>query len=150
MSSDGLPPIAVQPGSGRWLDSLGVRQKLIEEHTGGAIYFFESDFGPDAGNRLHVHQHEDEIAYVLEGACLIQLGDRNLEIGAGGIAFLPRGIPHAISNPLSRRSRYLFAAIPGGSLERCFEAIQAAADAGALDDAARRQLFHRHGVEFLE
>lgn len=150
MRFDDLQPIAVPAGAGSMLGTLGVQHKLLELQTGGAIYLFESEFGPDTGNSLHVHQHEDELAYVLEGATQIRLGDRDLQIAAGGVAFLPRGIPHAVHNPLNTPSRYLFAAIPGGSLEHCFDAVQAAADAGALDDATRRKIFLQYGVEFLE
>lgn len=150
MTFDDLQPVAVPPGEGKLLGFLSVQHKLVAAQTGGAIYLFESEFGPDTGNRLHVHQHEDEFAYVIEGASVIRLGDRELEIGSGGIAFLPRGIPHAIQNPLHTPSRYLFAAIPGESLERCFEAVQSAAEAGTLDDRLRRELFLQHGVEYLE
>ena len=150
MKSDNLQHMAVPPAAGRMLDDVGVRHKLIEEQTGGAIYVFESEFEPGDGNRLHVHHNEDELGYVLEGALAIRLGDHDLEIGAGGIAYLPKGIPHAIRNPMTTPSRYLFAAIPGGSLERCFEAVQSAAEAGAFDDTARHELYLEYGVEFLE
>jgi quercetin dioxygenase-like cupin family protein len=150
MKSENLKPIAVPAEAGRVLDLIGVRHKLIEDQTGGAVYLFESEFGPGDGNRLHVHRYEDELAYVVEGALTIRLGDQDLQVGAGGIAYLPKSIPHAIQNPLTTPSRYLFAAIPGGSLERCFEAVQSAAEAGSLDNATRRELFLKYGVEFLE
>lgn len=150
MTTTRVKPIAVAAGAGDVLDSLGVRQRLVGEQTGGAIYLFEGEFGPGAGNALHVHRYEDEIGYVLEGRLAVRLGDQNLEVETGGVAFLPKGIPHALHNPLTRPSRYLFAAIPGGSLERCFEAIQDAADAGTLDDTVRRQIFLTYGVQFLE
>ncbi len=138
------------PGAGRLLDFLGVQHRLTGAQTGGAIYLFESEFGPGDGNNLHVHRHEDELGYVLEGGLAVRLGDQSLEVSAGGIAYLPKGIPHALRNPLATPSRYLFAAIPGGSLERCFEAVQSAAEAGTLDEAAQREIFLKYGVEFLE
>ena len=150
MTAANLQPIAVPSEAGEVLELLGVRHKLTERHTGGAIYLFESQFGPDAGNALHRHQYEDELAYVLEGVALIRLGDRDLELTTGGIAFLPKGIPHAIHNPLAAPSRYLFGAIPGGSLERCFEAVQSAAVQGSLDEQRRREIFLRYGVEFVD
>ena len=150
MKSDNLQHLAVPPEVGRMLEFVGVRHKLVAEQTGGAIYLFESQFGPGDGNTLHVHHHEDELGYVLDGALAIRLGDSDLEVGAGGIAYLPKGIPHAIRNPLTMRSRYLFGAIPGGSLQRCFEAVQSAADAGGLDKTARHAIYLEYGVEFLE
>lgn len=130
--------------------TLCVRQKLTEQHTGGAIYFFDSEFGPGDGNKLHVHRYEDEIAYVLTGALAVRLGDQELEMTAEKIAFLPKNIPHALRNPLSTPSRYLFAAIPGGYIEHWFEAVEAAAESGGLDDTAYRELSLRYGLEWLE
>ena len=71
-------------------------------------------------------------------------------MSAGGVAFLPKGIPHAIRNPLTTASNYLFAAIPGGYREHWFEALEAAAEAGGLDDEAYRQLSLKYGIEWLE
>jgi quercetin dioxygenase-like cupin family protein len=78
---------------------VGVQHKLTEQQTGGAIYLFESTFAPGDGNRFHVHRYEDELGFVLEGALEIRLGDQNLEVAAGGVAYLPKNIPHALRNP---------------------------------------------------
>ncbi len=145
-----LPPVAVPPRAGRVLELLGVRHRLTEEQTGGACYFFESEFDPGQGNRLHVHRYDDEIGYVIEGALAVRVPDEELEVAQGGIAFLPKNIPHAIRNPLATRSKYLFAAIPGVALEHWFEAVQAAATNGAVDDEVYRQLALEHGIEWLE
>jgi len=149
MKTNDLKPIAVHPHEGKILDSLGVQNKLTSQHTGSAIYLFESEFGPGNGNRLHVHRYEDEVAYVLQGAMAVRLGDQNLEIHTGGVAFLPKGIPHALRNPSTTSSRYLFAAIPGGYLEYWFEAIEAAEE-GSLDDGAYQALSLKYGIEWLE
>jgi quercetin dioxygenase-like cupin family protein len=150
MKANNLQPAAVSAEEGRVLQVLGVRHKLTELHTGGAIYFFDSEFGPGAGNKLHVHRYEDEIGYVLEGALTVQLGDQELELTTGGIAYLPKNIPHALRNPLSTPSRYLFAAIHGGYIEHWFEAVEAAAESGGLNDEAYRELALCYGIEWLE
>jgi mannose-6-phosphate isomerase-like protein (cupin superfamily) len=128
----------------------GLRHKLTEQHTGGAVYVFDSVFGPGDQNRLHVHHYEDELAYVVEGALAIRLSHGGLEVTAGGIAYLPKNIPHSLRNPLATPSRYLFAAIPGGYIEHWFEAVAAAREGGALDDVAYRNLSLKYGIEWLE
>jgi quercetin dioxygenase-like cupin family protein len=143
-------PITVPPEAGRVLHVLGVRHKLTDKQTDGAIYLFDSEFGPGVGNKLHVHRYEDELGYVLEGALVVRLGDQELEVTTGGIAYLPKNIPHALRNPLTTPSRYLFAAIPGGFIEHWFEAVEAAAEAGGLDDTAYRELALKYGIEWLE
>ncbi|OGO52297.1 MAG: hypothetical protein A2V84_14280 [Chloroflexi bacterium RBG_16_70_13] len=107
-------PIVVPPGGGTTLDFLAITHKLTGPQTGGALCIFESSFEAGTGNRLHVHRREDEIAYVLEGALEVRLLDETLTLEAGGLARLPRNLAHAIRNPLTTTSRYLFLAVPAG------------------------------------
>jgi quercetin dioxygenase-like cupin family protein len=142
-------PVFVPPGSGRVLDFLAVTHRLTSEQSGGSIYIFESMFEPGTGNALHVHSREDEIAYVLEGALEVRLRDRTAILEVGGVARLPKKLPHAIRNPLETRSRYLFMAVPGG-LDRWFDAVADAKDDGSLDDALYSTLSRDFGIGWLE
>jgi mannose-6-phosphate isomerase-like protein (cupin superfamily) len=142
-------PIFVPPTSGETLDFIGVRHKVTGQQTDGAYYLFESAFGPGDGNRLHIHHREDEVGYVLEGALEIRLADRTVVVETGSVAHLPKNIPHAIRNPLKTPSRYLFMTIPAG-LDEWFDALDAARNAGTLDDAMYRKLSLEYGIEWLE
>ncbi len=148
-TSDDPRPSFLPPGSGRVLDLLGVTHRLTSEQSEGSIYIFESVLEPGAGNRLHVHSREDEIAYVLEGALEVRLRHRTAILEAGGVGRLPKNLPHAIRNPLDTPSRYLFLAVPGG-LDRWFDAVAAARRDGALDDALFRKLSEDYGIGWLE
>ena len=143
------PPVFIQPHAGTVLDFLGVTHRLTSRQTGGALYMFESGFDPGAGNRLHVHQREDEIGYVLEGALEIRLRNQTQVLGAGGVARLPKNLPHAIRNPLETPSRYLFLAVPGG-LDEWFDAVANANRDGLLDDSMFDQLSEDFGIGWLE
>ena len=149
MKSDNPQPIFVPPHSGKALEFLGVTHKLTSQQTGGAYYLFESVFDPESGNQLHVHRREDEVGYVLEGALEIRLADQTVVVEAGGVAHLPKNIPHAIRNPLKIPSRYLFMTIPAG-LDQWFDALDTAKQAGTLDDAMFRKLSLDYGIEWLE
>jgi mannose-6-phosphate isomerase-like protein (cupin superfamily) len=142
-------PIAVPAHSGMVLESLGVTHKLTRNQTGGGYYLFESTFDPESGNRLHVHSREDEVVYVLEGAIEIRLGNGKLQAGAGGVAHLPKKIPHALYNPLKTPLRILAMAVPGG-MEDFFNELTAAMKDGAIDDALHREISLKHGIEWLE
>ncbi|HEY3335031.1 MAG TPA: cupin domain-containing protein [Candidatus Limnocylindrales bacterium] len=146
---DASGPIFLPAGSGRVLQLLSVTHRLTSDQSGGSIYIFESVFGPGDGNPLHVHRREDEIAYVLEGALEVRLPDRTAVLEAGGVGRLPKNLPHAIRNPLATRSRYLFLAVPGG-LDRWFDAVAEAKDAGRLDDALFGRLSEEAGLGWLE
>ena len=149
MEFDEPQPIFVPPQEGVKLDSRAVTHKLTGEQTGGAYYLFESVFGPGAGNRLHLHRREDEVCYVLEGALEIRLADQTLVLEAGGVAHLPKNIPHAIRNPLGAASRYLFMASPAG-LDKWFDALEAAERNDKLDAEMYRKLSLDYGIEWLE
>ena len=142
-------PVVISPHAGKVLEFIGIKHKLTHQHTGGAYYLFEFEFDPESGNRLHVHQHEDEVVHVLEGAIEIRLGDQTLHAEAGGVAHLPKRIPHALYNPLKTRSRYLGIAIPGG-MENFFDELSAAQEAGILDDTSHKRISQKYGIEWLE
>lgn len=149
MTPEDPRPIFVPPHSGKVLDYLSVTHKLTSEQSGGACYIFETEFEPGAGNQLHVHSLEDEIGYVLEGALEVRLPDRTAILETGGLARLPRDLPHAIRNPLGTPSRYLFLAVPGG-LDRWFDAVADADRDGTLDDTVFRELSSEFGLGWLE
>ena len=142
-------PIVVPPAAGKVLEFLGVTHKLTHQQTGGAYYLFEFEFDPESGNRLHVHQYEDEVVHVLEGAIEIRLGNQKFKAAAGGVAHLPKQIPHALYNPLKTRSRYLGIAVPGG-MENFFDELSAEAEAGTLDDAIHKRISQKYGIEWLD
>jgi quercetin dioxygenase-like cupin family protein len=149
MNSDYLQPVVIPPDSGKVLNFLGVTHKLTRQHTGGAYYLFEFAFHPESGNGLHVHSYEDEVVYVLEGAIQIRLGNEKLQAVAGGVAHLPKRIPHALYNPLKTPSRYLAIAIPGG-MENFFDELDVALAAGTLDDTMHKEISRKYGIAWLE
>ena len=42
----------------------------------------------------HHHEHEDELFLVVKGRLLIQLRDRDLWLGEGEMAIIPKGVEH--------------------------------------------------------
>lgn len=145
----GQQPHIVPPGSGKVVDFLGITHKLTRSQTGGDYYLFEFEFGPESGNGLHVHQNEDEVVYVLDGAIEIRLDSRLLVAAAGGVAHLPKTIPHALYNPLKSTSKYIGIAIPGG-MEAFFDELDKAREGGMLDEPMHRRISRKYGIEWLE
>jgi len=73
---------------------------------------------------LHVHPHTDEAFYVADGDATFQLGDRELPVTAGGLVFVPRGMPHTVWNSGDRPVRGLILVSPGNA-EHEFVPVQA-------------------------
>jgi quercetin dioxygenase-like cupin family protein len=71
---------------------------------------------------LHVHDYEDGISYVLDGALTFQVGSDVRETPAGESVALPRLVPHRFWNAGSEPARVLDVVTPGG-LVRYYEEL---------------------------
>ncbi|MBV8954175.1 MAG: cupin domain-containing protein [Solirubrobacterales bacterium] len=124
-------------------------RSLIDGELGGESSDFVIVEWRDAGEGewewiapLHVHHHDDEAWYVLEGALRFRVGEDTFETGAGGAVLVPKGTPHAYGNANKRRpARYLLVMTP-----RIRALVQALHAPGAGDYAA---IFRAHASELL-
>ena len=101
-------------GEQRWFCGGGLHTwKATAEETGGAFLIFEDDLDAGKVTPLHRHPDADETFYMLEGEILLHVGGaENRPLLAGGIAVIPRGIPHAFM-VTSGRARMLCLQTPG-------------------------------------
>lgn len=67
----------------------------------------------EPGPPPHVHPHTDEAFYVADGEATFQLGDRELQLGAGSLVFVPRGTAHTVWNSGNIAVRGLIVISPG-------------------------------------
>jgi mannose-6-phosphate isomerase-like protein (cupin superfamily) len=69
------------------------------EETGGAYRVIAGNLvAGEAAPPFHVHPHTDEAFYVAAGNAGFLLGDREINVTAGGLVFVPRGMPHTAWN----------------------------------------------------
>lgn len=94
--------------------------------TGGQLSLAECVLRPGVEPPPHVHAHEDEGFYVLEGELDVQVGERLLPAPAGTFVWAPRGVPHTFAVQ-SDVVRALILTTPGGFLESMFEPFAAPA-----------------------
>lgn len=69
------------------------------------------------GPPLHVHEHQEEIFFVVAGEFLIQLGEEVFLAKAGDAAFVPRGVAHTFANPYEDNPGSLMSVHFPGSIE---------------------------------
>jgi mannose-6-phosphate isomerase-like protein (cupin superfamily) len=55
-------------------------------------------FEPGQEHALHAHHGQDKVYYVLDGAGLFLLEDRELPMRAGDLLAAPDGVPHGVRN----------------------------------------------------
>lgn len=116
MDEHGLRPIHRPAASGDAIWAMGslFEMKLSASETGGAIGLAEVTQPAGIRTPLHVHHHEAEVFYVLDGRLRYEAGGRLHELGAGSTMYLPSGIPHRFA--IDEDARILVFAAPGGLL----------------------------------
>ena len=98
------------------LGGLGVRFMI----SGEGFSLVEHPIAPRTlAAPMHLHQHEDEYSYVLEGEVGVQIGDEVRYATAGDLVVKPRGVPHAFWNRTDEPARLLEIISPRG-FERYF------------------------------
>jgi quercetin dioxygenase-like cupin family protein len=90
------------------------------EESGGAYFAMEAVVPPGGGPPLHVHQHENETFYVLEGSCTFCLDGRMLVAGPGDFVNIPIGTRHYFRNESAQPVRLVLTFTPSG-IEKFFE-----------------------------
>jgi mannose-6-phosphate isomerase-like protein (cupin superfamily) len=138
------PTTVVKPGEGRsvWLGGMGVVFKVSGTATGGAFAVVEHPIEPGRLVLPHVHQHEDEYSYVLEGTIGARVGDHEVVAGPGSYVIKPRGLMHTFWNAGPDVARIIEVISPAG-FEHYF------AELAAIGDPARRpDLAAKYGVTY--
>jgi mannose-6-phosphate isomerase-like protein (cupin superfamily) len=72
---------------------------------------------------VHVHHHDDEAWYVVEGELALQLGDDEVRTPAGGAALAPHGVAHTFWNPRAEPASYVI--VLTQSIQALIDAIHA-------------------------
>jgi quercetin dioxygenase-like cupin family protein len=99
---------------------FGVELLVRSEDTGGRFSLVAHPIAARAlAGPMHVHEHEDEYSYVLEGEVGFQVGDDVFTAGPGQLVAKPRGIWHGFWNAGDEPARVLELISPGG-FERYF------------------------------
>jgi quercetin dioxygenase-like cupin family protein len=142
--------VYVAPGSGSLVDlgGLGVHFKVPGELTGGRFAIVEHPIQPGVLVDPHIHDNEDELSYVLEGAIWARVGDREVEAAAGSYVWKPRGVLHAFWNPGPAPARILEVISPAG-FEHLFEEVASLMEnPSATTEEEAYELCRQYGLTF--
>ncbi|MFN8631647.1 MAG: quercetin 2,3-dioxygenase [Chloroflexota bacterium] len=108
-------PILLRAGDGQSVWSLGGRftVKLDSAEVGGRFSIVEALASRAAEPPLHVHHHEDEAWYVLDGHMTFFVGGQAYAADTGTFVLAPQGLPHTFTVDVEP-TRVLVIASPGG------------------------------------
>lgn len=141
-------PIVTGPDQGKTVGVLGGRSifKATSADTNGAYAILVQEIPPGAGPPLHVHRHETEVFFILEGQFELRVGETKMSAPPGTTAVCPRDIPHTFRNVGSQTGKILLTVIPGRFADYFLEVD------GVRDHNKEtiRQLTAKYDVEILE
>lgn len=125
---------ATGEGERRWFCGGGTHiWKVTEADSDGSVACFEDEMTAGKMTPWHCHPDSDEVSYLLDGECLVNIDGQKKRVGAGGMWFVPRGTSHAFT-VLSPTARVLAVLIPGTAARFYWEASEPAGEEdGAVD-----------------
>jgi mannose-6-phosphate isomerase-like protein (cupin superfamily) len=147
---------AVSAGTSYWGPGDLYTFLVTGEESGGAYFSMLAVVPPNGGPPLHIHRHEDETFYVLEGAPTFWLGDEQIVAGPGDFVNVPKGVRHCFRNLSAEPVRMILTFTPSG-IEKFFEeTLERASDLSQpcpdnLDEVGARYAAAapRYGLEFF-
>jgi mannose-6-phosphate isomerase-like protein (cupin superfamily) len=144
MGRDQVGAVVHLPGEGRTIDLGGFRMtvKADETDTRGSFSLLEASEPAGFGPPMHTHEDAGEAFYVLEGAYLIFIEDREFVCPAGSFVYIPAGVTHGfrVGQVQSRKLNIYTPAAMVGYFDELARAAQAGTplDAQELTETASR------------
>ena len=123
-------------GDAIWFNSDLFTFKATSDETNQAFTLFEELSQQGKATPLHLHPAADETFCVIEGEVTVHADGTEYQVGAGGVASVPRGVPHAVM-VTSTTARILTLVTPGyKELELFFREVGEPATAHVLSPSA--------------
>jgi quercetin dioxygenase-like cupin family protein len=114
--SSAHPVKYVPAGSGPmyWGPGDSVTFLLTGQESRGSCFIVEGLVVPGGGPPPHIHVHEDETFYMLEGEATFFAGGQTIRAKAGDCIHVPRGTVHSVRGEGTKVGRALIIVSPAG------------------------------------
>lgn len=117
----------VRAGTGETLTFMGMDLvwKITSGMSGGAYAVFLQVGPSGTGVPMHIHHHDNENIFVIDGEVRFQLADEKYQAVKGDILNLPKGRPHGFRITGSNPAQILFTVdlSPTSDYERMFAGL---------------------------
>lgn len=132
-------------------DVLGskITGKILSEDTNGEYSVIITETPPNGGPPKHIHTHEDELFYVLQGRYEFIFGDSLIIAKQGDMVHLPKGKPHAFKNIDTITGVTMNTITPGG-FEGFFAGISSLSKQNLLGRKQIDSLANVYEIRFLK
>ena len=106
--------------------SLGITSiafKVLSRDTNGELFIIEHSTRQKGGPPRHIHPHQDEWFYVMEGEFLFEVGHDCLTLRPGGSILAPRNLAHAWAFVGDHGGKMVISYTPAGKMEAFFREV---------------------------
>lgn len=117
--------------------------KVAADETRGGLFIIEHRNLMPGGPALHLHPHQEEWFYVMEGTVVFQVGNQRVQLRPGESILAPRAVPHTFS-AVHDASHLLIAFCPAGKMEQYFLDAEK-----HPDQAAKAEFMDRYDMEWI-
>ena len=117
--------------------------KVLTSDSHGDLFMMEHHMNRPGGPPLHMHPHQDETFYVLEGQFVAEVDGKRSTLNPGDTVCAPRNVPHVWAS-VKDSGKLIIAFTPAGKMETFFNKVTA--KNALLQDAA---LFRDHDMVLL-
>lgn len=137
----------VGPQAGQTLNVLGT--PMLVKNAGAAGPFFVADQRMPAGHAVppHVHDHDDEAFFVIEGDLTLDTDEGPRVASAGSFVYSPAGVRHGLRNETAGTVRVLVLSSSATRLVPMFEDLDRLTTRGNFDPAEVGAACAAHGVK---
>jgi len=94
--------------------------KVLTDDTAGGLFVMEHASQKKGGPPRHLHHHENEYFYVLQGEYVAEIGSERFHLKPGDSVLGPREVPHAWAFVGDTPGKLLIAFAPAGKMEAMF------------------------------
>ena len=102
-----------------WLGGGVMRILLDGRKTCGQFTLLHSEPAGGSASPVHVDDNEDEVIVLLRGSGVFWAGEHRYQLSEGGVAFLPRKLPHAYRFTSGLPLVQSFSGIRSGTFRSC-------------------------------
>jgi len=106
--------------TGRRKVPVTIKSSRIKDGVDG-ISFWVEEQTPGRKMRIHKHLNNDELIFIHKGEGTLTLDEESIEVKAGDVAFVPRGVWHGLDNTGKENLLMVFQYSPAGFEEYFIE-----------------------------
>ena len=130
-------------------DAIILKILLKGSQTNGTQAIFEDIVEPGVGPGRHIHYHQDETFFFLEGTFDVEVAGELYHMEPGDVAFIPKGTAHAFKNVGDDKGRLRYVFSPAHTIEEMFREIHETLKSGAFSEQKMSEIAVKHGQEFV-